>query len=302
MMNLTNISVEESFALLKQQKRYTTFVEEKRIFALPALESTGCRLVIGDPSFTLTVPVSEVSINYHNGNVKPIEAMKCVGSIVYFTLIEKDGKIVPSHYEVQKMVFDEIMSKPLGTVLTGRIWSHSHMGDFVDIGAGVLALLPLCLMTVARTLPDQVRFDVGEEVKCILHSKDNNRFVVNTMPMFGTYAENAEYFQTNGTYVGVVSSTMDDGTFVELAPNFVGLTSSPIEDARIGDSVVVCVRHINPERGKVKLDFVNYSETAAPLWSYTGNVHKQERITHWDYNPLGPKPKSFTYEDENNES
>lgn len=297
MMDFTNISVENSFALLKQQRHYATYVEDKRVFALPAIESTGCQLVVGDSTFNLTIPTAEVSINYHSGNIKPIEAMKCVGSVVYFRLIESEGNIIPSRYSVQQEVFDELMATPCGTVLTGRVWSHSTMGDFVDIGAGVLALLPLCLMTVARTSPDYARYEVGEEIKCVLHNKNNNRFVVNSIPLYGTYAENMEYFKVGGTYVGTVSSTMEDGTFVELAPNFVGLTAGPVDGAKIGDSIVVCIRHINSERGKIKLDFLNFSETPASYWPYIGDVQNQKHITRWEYNPTSPKPKVFEYEE-----
>lgn len=298
MLDFINVTVEDSLRLLKQVKNYPTYVEEQRVFALPAIQSTENGLLVGSQDWTTTIPKDEFSISFHNGKQKPIELMRCVGNIVYASLVQNGDGFVLSRYAVQKCVHDELMQLPLGTVLTGHIWAHSAMGYFVDLGAGVFALLPFSLIATGRTSGTMDRFTPKQEIKCILHNNASDRFTVNTMPLYGTFAENAALFTENNAYIGTVGSTIEGGTFVELTPNFVGLTSSAIPGAKEGDSVAVRINFISQERNKIHLDFLNYADTAAPTHSYLGDVQNKERITHWEYNPCSNKSKVFDYGEE----
>lgn len=297
MLDFLNVKVGDSRELLKHVENYRLYAENETVFVLPATAFKDDKLYL---DYTDLPPVEDehLSIAFHNGKGKVVEIMKTVGTNVYFTLIRKDnGVYVPSRYTVQQRVHDEIMSLPLGTILEGQAWSSNpNVGEFIDIGAGVLALCPYNLLSVSRTPNCCKRFYKGEKVYAILHSKENNRFTCSMLPLFGTFQDNADRFTVGGTHIGVVTSNSNIGTFVELAPNLVGLTPAPIPNVECGDHVVVYIHSIAPETGKVKLDFIDKSDVAVePCTSFYTDLVNAGSVGRWDYNPVGTKTKTFDY-------
>lgn len=293
-----NIKVEDSLKLLKHEKNYPTYAKDKKVFALPAISIEKDGLKVGDNSFSMTIPNAEVSIDYHRGIRKRIDIIRCLGRIMYFTLKLDGDKYVPSRYEVQSDVLKSLEETPLGTVLDGRIWSHGDNGDYVDLGNGVLALLPLEYMTADFTERHDTRYAIDQKIKCVLHSTSNGKLKVNTVPLYGTFEENAANFKEHNAYIGIVRSSIPSGTFISLAPNFIGLTKKPTPDLKKGDYVSVYIKEIDTERARVVVAPMNKSEAPAPTFGYIGDVQNMKRITKWTYSPNGPKNKNFVYEED----
>ena len=144
-----------------------------------------------------------------------------------------------------------------GSVLVGRVTRLETFGVFVDIGCGIIAMLPIERISVSRITHPEERFREGQKILAAVWKFDRTqrRITMTHRELLGSWMENASRFQVGETVRGIVRNVMDYGTFVELAPNLSGLA-----DARghlsTGDSVSVYIKSIRPERMKIKLQII----------------------------------------------
>ena len=174
-----------------------------------------------------------------------------------------------------------------GMVLTCRVVRLESFGAFLDIGCGVVAMLPIEHISVSRIHHSNQRFQEGQKILAAVYSIDpeNRRITMSHRVLLGTWMENASWFSTGETVRGVVRSVKSYGTFIELAPNLSGLADAR-EDLRPGDGVSVYIKSIRPERMKIKLHVIERlppAETPEPLrYQVTDGV-----LDRWVYSPAG---------------
>ena len=243
-------------------------------------------------SVTARMPREEVTAPWITGAGRDIAVLSRVGKPVCFTVtdLSADAKGAPvallSRKQAQEDAITalEALLRP-GSVVTGRIVGMEPFGAFVDIGRGIVALLPTAYISAARIRHPNERFRVGQKILAVVKvfDRENRRITLTHKELLGTWLENASRFSEGDTVRGTVRGVMDYGCFVELAPNLSGLTDQR-EDLREGDGVSVTVRSIRPERMKIKLQVIEVLPPAEPpetlpYWITDGVLDR------WIYSP-----------------
>ena len=243
-------------------------------------------------SVTARMPREEVTAPWITGAGRDIAVLSRVGKPVCFTVtdLSADAKGAPvallSRKQAQEDAITalEALLRP-GSVVTGRIVGMEPFGAFVDIGRGIVALLPTAYISAARIRHPNERFRVGQKILAVVKvfDRENRRITLTHKELLGTWLENASRFSEGDTVQGTVRGVMDYGCFVELAPNLSGLTDQR-EDLREGDGVSVTIRSIRPERMKIKLQVIEVLPPAEPpetlpYWITDGVLDR------WVYSP-----------------
>ena len=173
-----------------------------------------------------------------------------------------------------------------GTVLTGRVTRLESFGAFVDVGCGIVAMLPIEHISVSRIAHPRERFQEGQKILTAVWSLDREarRITLTHRELLGTWMDNASRFRPGETVKGVVRTVKDYGSFIELAPNLSGLADAR-EHLSPGDGVSVYIKSIRPERMKIKLQVIEKLPPAPPEpIRYQITDGKLER---WTYSPPG---------------
>ena len=151
-----------------------------------------------------------------------------------------------------------------GTILPAQVTHLDSFGVFVDLGCGVLSMLPLENISVSRIHHGSGRFCTGQRILTMVQSTDpeKKRFYLTHKELLGTWEENAADFTSGEVITGIVRGVRAYGAFVELTPNLSGL-SDPVDTELLpGDRVSVYIKSIKPEKRKIKLQIVEKLEPA----------------------------------------
>lgn len=171
-----------------------------------------------------------------------------------------------------------------GAVLTGRITRLESFGAFVDIGCGIVAMLPIEHISVSRIAHPRERFRTGQKIRAAVWAFDREarRITLTHRELLGTWLENASRFRPGETVRGVVRTVKEYGSFIELAPNLSGLAETRVP-LTAGDGVSVYIKSIRSDRMKVKLQVIEKLPPAPPeplRYQITGGV-----LERWTYSP-----------------
>ena len=174
-----------------------------------------------------------------------------------------------------------------GDVLRCRVTHLEPFGAFLDIGRGIIALLPLKAISVSRIPHPAARFRVGQTILAAVQSidKDRRRITMTHRELLGTWMENASRFRVGETVQGIVRSIQEYGSFIELTPNLSGLTDTT-EGLHSGDGVSVYIKSIRPERMKIKLQII---QTLPPVLDPAPLAYQitDGTLKRWVYSPPG---------------
>ena len=238
------------------------------------------------------IPKEEVTAPWISGADRDIAVLSRVGKVVCFTVdaVTADAKGAPqavlSRRKAQEAAMEEMLRElKSGSVVAGRVVRTEPFGAFVDIGRGIVALLPTEYISAARIRHPNQRFRVGQKILAAVKTFDRaaKRITLTHKELLGTWLENASRFSAGDTVRGTVRGVMDYGCFVELAPNLSGLTDRR-EDLHEGDAVSVTLRSIRPERMKIKLQIIEVlpetAEPKPPVYQITDGV-----LDRWVYSP-----------------
>ena len=218
------------------------------------------------------IPREEAVAPWISGAERDIAVLSRVGKPTCFTVtaLEADGKGAPvarlSRRAAQERAMDYFLEhlRP-GSVLTGRITRLESFGVFVDIGCGIVAMLPIEHISVSRIAHPKDRFQTGQKILTAVWSVDREarRVTLTHRELLGTWLENASRFRPGETVRGVVRTVKDYGSFIELTPNLSGLADAK-ERLSPGDGVSVYIKNIRPERMKIKLQVIETLPPAPP--------------------------------------
>lgn len=236
------------------------------------------------------IPRDEGAIGIREGTTRDIALISRVGRSVSFIVVgfntDDNGKeyVLLSRRAAQEKCLNYILNtKNIGDVVNARITHLETFGAFCDIGCGNIALLPIDAISVSRISHPKDRFFVGDKIKAIIKSVDeNNKITLSHKELLGTWEENAAIFSQGQTVSGVVRSVESYGIFVELTPNLAGL-AEPKENVRVGQTASVYIKSIIPEKMKIKLIIIDSFDTPydnAYEYFYTDN-----HITEFVYSP-----------------
>ena len=231
------------------------------------LEDTALRCDAGhDLFFSLggirgRMPRAEVLAPWISGAQRDIAVLSRVGKPTCFQVsaLQADEKGAPlailSRRAVQERAMDFFLEHLCpGSVVAAVVTHLESFGAFLDIGCGIVAMLPIEYISVSRISHPRERFQPGQRILAAVRSVDleKRRFTMTHKELLGTWMENASWFSPGETVRGVVRSVKEYGSFIELAPNLSGLADART-DLQQGDGVSVYIKSIRPERMKIKL-------------------------------------------------
>lgn len=210
------------------------------------------------------IPREEAVAPWISGADRDIAVLSRVGKPTCFTVtaLESDGKGAPVALLSRRAAQERAMAYFLerlepGAVLTGRVTRLESFGAFVDVGCGIVAMLPIEHISVSRISHPRERFQEGQKILTAVWSLDREarRITLTHRELLGTWMDNASRFRPGETVRGVVRTVKDYGSFIELAPNLSGLADAK-ERLSPGDGVSVYIKSIRPERMKIKLQVI----------------------------------------------
>lgn len=210
------------------------------------------------------IPREEVeAINVdETGFPKPNICMSKVNQYVQFKVkdIDEKDKYILSRREVGKEALKWVKSElKEGQIVNGIVKSIRPYGVFIEIGGGIVGLLHIEDISVARIKSPLERLKIGQKANFMVKSIDrgNDRILLSYKELLGTWEENVQKFEEGSTVVGIARETekSKNGIFVELTPNLVGLAEYK-DGIEYGQDVNVYIKKIIPEKKKVKLVIV----------------------------------------------
>ena len=143
-----------------------------------------------------------------------------------------------------------------GMVVNGIVKSIQPYGAFIEIKNGIVGLLHIENISVARIKSPSERFKIGQNIKVVIKSinEETGRINLSYKELLGTWQENAELFNEGDIVTGIARETEknNNGIFIELKPNLVGLAEYK-PNIQYGEDVIVNIKRIIPEKQKIKL-------------------------------------------------
>ena len=216
------------------------------------------------------IPREECAIGISEGTTRDIAIISKVNKPVSFriTSIKSDERFpyaVLSRKAVQLDCQEHYISalRP-GDVIRGKVTHLEPFGCFVDIGCGIVSLLPIDAISVSRISHPRDRFAIGQNIYAVVRSiAEDGKICLSHKELLGTWEQNATHFQNGETVAGVIRSVENYGVFVELAPNLAGLAEVK-EDVHVGQQASVYIKSLIPEKMKIKLIIVDSFDSPYP--------------------------------------
>lgn len=225
-----------------------------------------------------------------SGSERDIAVLSMVGKHISFTVREVtvDGggrpQLLLSRRAAQEQAIAWLLEHAApGRILSARVTHLAPFGAFVDLGCGVISLIPLENLSVSRISHPSDRLQVGQDILVLVTGVDrvSCRFYLSHKELLGTWLENAAAFAPGDTVTGVVRSIREYGVFIELAPNLSGLAEWKA-GLHVGDAAAVYIKSIRPESRKVKLQVIQALGPApapeAPKYFITDGI-----VENWSY-------------------
>ena len=208
------------------------------------------------------IPREEGALGIAGGSVRDIALISKVGKNVCFNIIGFQRDIfgntcaLLSRRTAQEKCKNEFLDKLIcGDVIDAKVTHLEKFGAFIDIGAGINALIPIDMLSVSRISHPNQRVFEGEKIRVVLRKREEEKLTFSLKELLGTWEENANLFAVGETVTGIVRSIEDYGVFVELAPNLAGLAE--LQNGLFeGQSVAIYIKSVIPQKMKIKLIIV----------------------------------------------
>ena len=146
----------------------------------------------------------------------------------------------------------------LGDTVNGIVKSIKPYGAFIEIEGGIVGLVHIKDLSVARIKTPFERLQIGQKINIKIKNidKETGKISLSYKEMFGTWEENAKNFQVGMKTKGIVRETEKDknGIFVELKPNLVGMIEYK-DGLEYGQDINVAIKKIDYEKKKIKLAY-----------------------------------------------
>lgn len=142
----------------------------------------------------------------------------------------------------------------------GIVKSIKPYGAFVEIGGGIVGLVHIEDLSVARIKSPFERLKIGQKINIMIKyvNKENGKVILSYKDTLGSWEDNAQKFNQGNRARGIIRETEKNknGIFIELAPNLVGMAEYK-EGYEYGQEVNVYIKKIDNEKKKIKLMILN---------------------------------------------
>lgn len=277
--------------------------EKKRILEAPVVLCDGdMNLHVSLGSINGIIPKNEVVLPIGSEEVKDIAILTRVGKAVCFHVQDieiRGGKPVAilSRRSAQKECYqNKISLLSPGDIIKARVTHMEPFGAFLDIGCGIISLLPIDAISVSRISHPSVRLAVGEVIDVVIRSVSDDRVYVSRRELLGSWEENAALFAAGQTVPGIIRSIESYGIFVELTPNLTGLAELK-EGATVNEGATVYIKSILPDRMKIKLVILDFFKQPIKTAKEAHSLFmpSASHIDYWRYSPLCAQKTIETY-------
>lgn len=219
-------------------------------------------LHLGD-GLTGVIPRKEIEgINLSENGI--VDSALCTGKVNKFVQfkvkeVKKDNMAILSRKEVQQETLENFKEKlEIGTNVKGIVKSIKPYGAFVEIGGGVVGLVHIEDLSVARIKTPYERLKIGQVINIKVKDIDRQKGKISLSykEMLGTWEENANKFKKGMYTSGIVRETEKNknGIFIELLPNLVGMAEYK-EGLIYGQNINVIIKKIDYDKKKIKLAY-----------------------------------------------
>lgn len=144
----------------------------------------------------------------------------------------------------------------VGANVKGIVKNIKPYGAFIDIGDGVVGLVHIEDLSVARIKTPYERVKIGQEINTKVKDIDKQSGKINLSykDTLGTWEENAHKFSAGMNVKGIVRETEKNknGIFIEITPNLVGMAEYK-DGLEYGKQVDIHIKKIDYDKKKVKV-------------------------------------------------
>lgn len=213
-----------------------------------------------DNGVTGVIPREEVEgINLGKDNLPKVNL--CAGKVNKYVQFKQKGKdgdnLIFSRKDVQNEVLEFVKSDlQVGQTVNGIVKNITPYGAFVDIGGGVVGLVHIEDLSVARIKSPFERIKIGQKIDIMVKSVDRETGRVNLSykEILGSWEDNVQRFSVGMATKGIVRETEKNknGIFIELAPNLVGMAEYK-DGLSYGERIDVAIKKIDFGKRKIKL-------------------------------------------------
>ena len=144
-----------------------------------------------------------------------------------------------------------------GMKLKGVVRGMNDFAAFVDVGGGVTGLLKIEDISNVRIqkVSDKLRLGQRLEVVVKKFDRDTGKIDLSIKELQGAFKDNIKKIKEGDIVEGVVRNREKNGIFIELKYGLVGL-SEHVSGVEYGQKVLVYIKRINKEKGKIKLKII----------------------------------------------
>lgn len=186
----------------------------------------------------------------------------CTGKVHKFVQfkvkdIDSQNTVILSRKQVQQEALDSVKNDlKVGQKVTGIVKSIKPYGAFIEIGGGIVGLVHIEDLSVARIKTPYERLKIGQKLEVVVKSidREQGKVILSYKELLGSWEENAKKFTPGIKVRGKVRETEKNknGIFIELTPNLVGMAEYE-EGFEYGQDVEVYIKKIDMNKKKVKL-------------------------------------------------
>ena len=186
----------------------------------------------------------------------------CTGKVHKFVQFRikdfvQDKNVILSRKQVQQDALNWVKNDlQVGQRVEGIVKNIRPYGAFIEIGGGVVGLVHIEDLSIARIKSPSERLKIGQKVEVVVKSinREDGKVILSYKEILGTWEENAEKFDQGMKAKGIVRETEKNknGIFIELRPNLVGMSEYE-EGLEYGQVVDVYIKKIDRQKKKIKL-------------------------------------------------
>lgn len=206
------------------------------------------------------IPRSEIEAIKTENNGLP-KTNLCSGKVHKFVQFKikdiENDELILSRKEVQKEAINWIKNDlEIGQKVDGIVKNIKPYGAFIEIGGGIVGLVHIEDLSVARIKSPYERIKIGQKLEIVVKSinREQGKVILSYKEILGSWEENASKFTVGTKVKGKVRETEKNknGIFIELTPNLVGMAE--YEDGlEYGQDIDVYIKKIDYDKKKVKL-------------------------------------------------
>lgn len=144
-----------------------------------------------------------------------------------------------------------------GMKLKGVVRGMNDFAAFVDVGGGVTGLLKIDDISNIRIQKVSDKLKLGQRLELLVkkYDRDTGRIELSLKDLQGTFSDNVKKIKEGEIVEGIVRNREKNGIFIELKHGLVGL-SEHVSGVEYGQKVLVYIKKINEEKGKIKLKII----------------------------------------------